>query len=263
MRSQGRPKLTPREPDPPVVTEEVRRWWEETAADFQREADVEPGIHWSGNYHGDVRLLDDVEGADVLELGCGGGQMSVGLAERGANVTGIDLSTEQLGFARDLIADRGVEVDLVQGDVTDLGMFEDGCFDVACNAFVFQWVDDVEGCVREAFRVLRPGGRFAFATPHPFDAIVDPETHAVEESYFDTGRHVVVDESREANLVTYRNTVSDYLNALVAAGFDVERTIEPGSSDPDDYDPGPWGEHPRDLQSKVPRVLGVLARKPA
>lgn len=244
------------------MTQEVRQWWEATAEDFQDEAGIDPGVDWVFLYDENLELLGDVEGQRLLELGCGGGQCTVGMAERGANVTGIDLSEAQLDHARELAAERDVDVDLIQGDVTDLSAFEDGAFDAAFNAYVFQWVEDLAACFEETYRVLRPGGRFAFTTPHPFDKLFDPETHRVEESYFETGRHVVVDESREANLVTHRNTVSDYVNGLIHAGFEIEAMHEPGSSDPQDYEPGPWGEHPPELTSKVPDVLGFEAKKP-
>ena len=87
------------------MTEEVKAWWELTAEWFQDEIDRDIGVNWTGSTtDDDLTLLDDVAGADVLELGCGGGQCSVALARRGANVTGIDLSAEQLSFARDLAA---------------------------------------------------------------------------------------------------------------------------------------------------------------
>ena len=97
--------------------------------------------------------------------------------------------------------------------------------------------------------------------PHPFYKVADPETHTVEESYFDTGRHVIVDESKDANLVTYRHTISEIYNALYMAGFDVERILEPGSSDPDDYEMGRWGEYTPELMSKLPSTLIFEARK--
>lgn len=244
------------------MTDDVRDWWEATAEDFQREADLDVGVAWTQLYRENLHLLGDVEGQDVLELGCGGGQCSVALAERGADVTGIDLSTEQLTHARALAEAHDADVDLLHGDVTDLP-FADGRFDVAFNAYVFQWVEDIEAAFAEAHRVLGPGGRFVYTTPHPFDKLVDPETHRVEDSYFDTGRHAIVDEFRGADLVTYRNTVADHVNALVDAGFEIERMLEPGSSDPEDYEAGPWGEHPPELTSTVPDVLGFEVRKPA
>ena len=157
------------------MTEEVRDWWEARADGFQDEIDMDVGINWTGQWAPDVAPFDDgdLDGARVLELGCGGGQCTVAVAQRGADVTGIDLSAAQLAHARDLAAEHDVDADLLQGDVTDLGMFADESFDVAFNAWVFQWVGDLAACFDETYRVLRPGSRFVFSMPHPFFDIVD------------------------------------------------------------------------------------------
>jgi ubiquinone/menaquinone biosynthesis C-methylase UbiE len=238
-------------------------WWENTAEYFQEDIGLDIGLNWTGFTVSELGLLDDVDGADVLELGCGGGQCTVALATRGANVTGIDLSEAQLSYARNLADEHDVNIDFRQGDVTDLGMFENNSYDIAFNAWVFQWVDDLLACFEETHRVLRPGGAFVFSMPHPFYNVVNPDTHTVEESYFDTGRHVIVDESTDANQVTYRHRVSDIHNALYDAGFDVEQMLEPGSSDPDDYEMGPWEEYTPELMSKLPSTLIFRARKEA
>jgi len=77
------------------VTDEVRRRWEETARWFQADLDLPVAVNWDGLgelTEADLGLLGDVAGADVVELGCGGGQCAVALAERGADVVGVDLS---------------------------------------------------------------------------------------------------------------------------------------------------------------------------
>jgi ubiquinone/menaquinone biosynthesis C-methylase UbiE len=243
------------------MTEEVKAWWELTAEWFQDEIDLDVEVSWTGpGSTADLTLLDDVAGADVLELGCGGGQCSVALARRGANVTGIDLSAEQLSFARDLAAEYDVDVGFLQGDVTDLSTFPDERFDVAFNAYVLQWVEDLATCFRETHRVLRPEGRFVFSMPHPVYPLADPDSHTVEESYFDTGRQVTQYDDLDRDMVTYRHRVSDVHNALVGAGFRVERIREPGSDDPDDYEAGPWGEEKPALLAKLPSTLVFEAR---
>ncbi|MFC7197417.1 class I SAM-dependent methyltransferase [Halosimplex aquaticum] len=244
------------------MTEEVREWWELTARSFQEDIDLDVGVNWTGTTtDDDLSLLPDVAGEDVLELGCGGGQCSVKLAQRGANVTGLDLSAEQLSFARDLAAEHDADVEFVQGDVTDLGTFPDDAFDVAFNAYVFQWVGDLAACFREAHRVLRTDGRFVFSMPHPVYGLAEPESHRVEESYFDTGRQVTAYDDLGADMVTYRHRVSDVHNALVDAGFRVERVREPGSDDPADYEEGPWGERRPELLAKLPSTLIFEARQ--
>lgn len=77
------------------MSEDVRAWWEATAGDFQDEANVEVGLHWGRPEIDDDRMVGDVEDAEVLELGCGGGQLTVGLAERGATVTGSSVITSR------------------------------------------------------------------------------------------------------------------------------------------------------------------------
>lgn len=237
----------------------VKERWEHTSDEFQAAADVSVGLNWGWDDVDDETLLGDVDGREVLELGCGGGQDTVGLAERGATVTGIDLSRKQLGHAVALFDERDLEIDVVEGTVTDLP-FAANRFDLAFNTWVFQWVSDLRACFAETRRVLRPDGRLVFSMPHPFFSLVDPESHAVEESYFDTGRQVVVDDREEyPNLVTYRRTVSDVHTALRETGFDVERLLEPGSPDPNDHEGGPWGNSPPELRAKLPRVLIVAA----
>jgi SAM-dependent methyltransferase len=239
---------------------EVKAWWEETAEWFQQDANLDVALNWTGFGEGGLDLLDDVAGERVLELGCGGGQCTVALAQRGGDVAGIDLSGAQLAHARDLVADHGVDPALVQGDVTDLP-FAAGSFDIACNAYVFQWVGDLEACFEETHRVLRPRSRFVFSMPHSVYGLADPETGDVVASYFDTGRQVSEEPDLEHDMVTFRHRVSDVHNALVDAGFTVERLHEPGSPDPDDYEEGPWGERRPELLSKLPATLVVEARR--
>jgi SAM-dependent methyltransferase len=250
------------------VTDEVRRRWEETARWFQADLDLPVAVNWDGLgelTEADLGLLGDVAGADVVELGCGGGQCAVALAERGADVVGVDLSREQLRFARSLATERGVADPVAhhQADVTHLRARPDGRFDVAFNTYVFQWVPDPAAAVAEAFRLLRPGGRFAFAVPHPYYDVVDPDSGRVTGSYFDTGRQVTPDPETETDLVTYRHRVADVVTAVVEAGFALDAVLEPGTSDPSAYDRGPWGERVPSLMARVPATLVVAADKPA
>lgn len=243
----------------------VKQWWEDTAGDFQAAADLDVGVRWTmayeAGFESDLNLLGEVAGTDVLELGCGGGQCSVALAERGARVTGVDLTREQLRFARDLAVERGVDVALVEGDVTALPIASESQ-DVAFNAYVFQWVDDLAAACAEAERVLRPGGRFAFSMPHPAYELADPESHEITDSYFDTGWRVTPDPDAAADMALHRHTVSGVYDAVRSAGFDVRRLLEPGTDDPEDYEAGPWGGVVPELTSKLPETLIVVADKP-
>src|ERR1700756_3912696 len=110
-----------REPEHPA--EHVlrnRAAWDVFARDY-----VEPGRrawasepYWGiwGIPESTVRILPDVAGRDVIELGCGTGYVSAWLARRGARVTGIDNSTAQLETAAAFQAEFGISFPLIHGD---------------------------------------------------------------------------------------------------------------------------------------------------
>lgn len=206
-------------------------------------------------------VLDSVEGKAYVELGCGGGQGSVGTAELGAEtVVGVDFSGEQLQHARRLRDLYGVEAQFVKGDVTDLPLADDR-FDVASSEAAYQMVEDLEASLREARRVLRDGGVLVLSVPHPLHELLDLETGTFERGYFDTGRReITIDEAYESELIVFDRTVADLHDALVDAGFEVRRLLETRHHETEDEDPGD-GDLP-ELLWKVPRSVRFWAVAP-
>jgi SAM-dependent methyltransferase len=205
-------------------------------------------------------LLPSIADAEFVELGCGGGQASVGTAAGGAaRVVGVDFSATQLDHARRLRDCYGVDVRFVAGDVTCLPLADDA-FDVAFSKWAFQMIADLDACLTEARRVLRDDGVLMFDVPHPFYECFDPATESLDRSYHAPDRRTItIDEGYDADLVVFDRTVSDLHNALVDAGFDVRRVLEPGSDDPDDYDDDPLDSSRPSLMAKVPRTLRFWA----
>src|SRR5204862_7255511 len=85
----------------------------------------------------DFRLLGDLKGKRVLELGCGGAQCSIAFAKQGAHAIGIDFSAEQLAFARRLCERDEVKVELRQGDLADLAFLRAEAIDLVFSAYAF------------------------------------------------------------------------------------------------------------------------------
>jgi ubiquinone/menaquinone biosynthesis C-methylase UbiE len=106
------------------------------------------------------RLMGLEPGIEVLDLACGHGRIANGLAQRGARVTGLDLTPLFLERAREDAGARGVEVSYVSGDMRSLP-WPDGRFDRVLSWFTsFGYFADDENrqVLREARRVLRPRG---------------------------------------------------------------------------------------------------------
>ncbi len=107
------------------------------------------------------RLLEIEPGSHVLDLACGHGRIASRIAQRGARVTGLDSTQLFLDHARTRAAAAGLAIEYVQGDMRALP-WPDESFDRVISWFTsFGYFDDEENrlVLREARRVLRPGGR--------------------------------------------------------------------------------------------------------
>ena len=116
-----------------------------------------------------------LDGWAVLCLASGGGQQGPILAAAGARVTVFDNSPQQL--AQDRFVARRDTLDLVtvEGDMRDLSVFADECFDLIVHPVSNVFVPDVRPVWREAFRVLRPGGAMLAGFCNPVMYIFDQE----------------------------------------------------------------------------------------
>jgi len=116
-----------------------------------------------------------LRGLEVLCLASGGGQQGPILAAAGARVTVFDNSPAQLGRDRDVSDRHDLGIRTVQGDMADLGAFADASFDLVFHPVSNLFAPDVRPVWREAWRVLRPGGRLLAGFMNPAVYVFDNE----------------------------------------------------------------------------------------
>lgn len=118
-----------------------------------------------------IRLLGDVHGVRILDLGCGQGQFATMLHEKGAQVTGIDLGKELVTLAekknKELKSRTGSMVTYYHGSADDLYMMKNESFDRVVCVLALQNMEKLEKVVEEVARVLTRGGTFTFVLNHP------------------------------------------------------------------------------------------------
>jgi len=136
----------------------------------------------------ELHVLGDVDGLDVLELGCGAAQWSIMLAADGARAVGLDQSRAQLAHARSAIEAAGVDVSLLLASATAVPAVN-ASFDVVfCDHGAMSFCDPVRS-VPEVARLLRPGGLLAFCATTPlvyltYDARRDRQTRRLRHRAF-------------------------------------------------------------------------------
>ncbi|WP_296706371.1 class I SAM-dependent methyltransferase [Rhodoblastus sp.] len=103
-------------------------------------------------------MIGGVEGARVLDAGCGDGVLVCLMTARGAEATGVDPDPAMLAAARSRAAKAGVDAAFLVGRVERLP-FPDASFDVVFSVIVLCFTPEAASAVHELARVLRPGGR--------------------------------------------------------------------------------------------------------
>lgn len=248
---------------------DLRDSWNRLAARYQKEHDIRADVAHYGTRapnEDQLRLLGDVAGKRILELGCGGGQCSIAFAKAGAACVGVDLSDAQIAYARALAEQEEAEVAFQQGDaLVFLQTQPESSYDIVFSAYALQYLEDLASLFREAYRALRPGGLFVFSLDHPFSDVTsyDGEKVTLCTSYFERGSRAwdwdYGPDTERVPFYSYHRTVGDFLNLLAESGFTVERLLEPEPTNEDN----PWAD-PAEFErhSRVPATIIWKARKP-
>ena len=128
-----------------------------------------------------VNALGDVDGLDVVELGCGTAYFSAWLARRGARPVGVDITPAQLETARRCQRELRLEFPLIEANAEDVPL-PDASFDLALSEYGASIWCDPERWIPEAVRLLVPGGRLVFLTNSWLSILCSPEEDlAVDE----------------------------------------------------------------------------------
>lgn len=191
---------------------------------------------WDSQPH--ALLPGDLQRLRVLDLACGYGTANRYLAQRGAHVTGLDLSAGLLRRARQIEAARPLGICYLQGDAAGTGWWDGVAYDgVLCNMALMD-IDDLDGALATVATVLTPGGWFSFSVFHPcypggpegsWSGLPSwpPDGGYACEGWWSTGG-----EGIRGRAGACHRTLSTYLNAVLRAGLTLEEVAERGSSVP-------------------------------
>jgi len=244
-------------------TKEIKKWWESASKNYQKECKIPIDIHYGPGSPNEnhLKLLGNLKGKKILEIGCGGAQCGIAMAKKGGKVTGIDISEEQLKFAEELTKKNRVKIKFILGSFQNLNKIKSNSKDIVFSAFALHYSPNIKTIFKQVKRILKERGIFVFSLDHPFFRTLNPKTLKLKGSYFKTGKRV--EKYTNGTFVMYTHTIGEIHNLLVEAGFVVEKLIEPDSRKRYPKDPwyGLWNYNPKFLSFIPPTIIFKVRKK--
>lgn len=191
------------------------------------------GLKAAGEWPVLQKMLPDMHGKRVLDLGCGFGWHCQYAALQGAkSVVGIDISEKMLEIAKEknqspLIEYRNMPIEDID--------FPPSSFDVVISSLAFHYIESFSDICKKVNTYLTEGGDFVFSVEHPIftaygnqDWYYDDKgnrLHWPVDRYFDEGIRKAIFLGEE--VMKYHKTLTTYVNTLIKSGFELTELIEP------------------------------------
>lgn len=174
-----------------------------------------------------LALLPPLEGARILDAGCGSGWYAEQLLARGAVVDGVDASVAMVNHARRRLfgGNPGITPDRLTLQVADLAgtlPFAADVFDGVVSPLVLHYMRDWRPALREMHRVMKPGAWLLFSTHHP----------AADAAHFGTTDYAATERVADhwdwvGDVEFYRRPLSEIVGSVIESGFTIEKLVEP------------------------------------
>ena len=133
------------------------RWWDPDS-EFKPLHDINP---LRLNF---INQRSPLTGKNVMDVGCGGGLLSEGMAQLGATVTGIDMGTAPLSVAKLHLLESGLKVDYLQSTAEAFAENNAQVFDIVTCLEMLEHVPDPSSVVTACAKMVKPGGHVYFST---------------------------------------------------------------------------------------------------
>ena len=227
---------------------EVGRFWDENAEAWTQLARAGYDVYRDRvNTPGFFAMLPEVRDLTGLDIGCGEGNNTRLLAQRGARMTAVDISNTFLRHASELEQNQPLGIRYQRASAMDLP-FADAAFDFATSFMCLMDTPEPARAIREAYRVVTPGGFLQLSISHPCfmtplwrwvrdengrklgvvcGQYFEHEDGRVEEWTFGAAPLELREKVRKFRVPRFDRTLSEWMNALLAAGFQIEQVAEP------------------------------------
>jgi SAM-dependent methyltransferase len=172
----------------------------------------------------ELGVLGEVNGLDIVELGCGTAYVSAWLARQGARPVGVDPTPAQLATALEMQAEFGLEFPLVEAAAEDVPL-PDASFDLAVSEYGASIWADPYRWIPEAARLLRSGGRLVFLR-NSLIVVLCQSLEGATEQLQRPQRGLCRVEWPDTGEIEFHLPHGELIDLLSANGFQLERLLE-------------------------------------
>ncbi|MDB5188309.1 MAG: hypothetical protein JWO50_829 [Candidatus Kaiserbacteria bacterium] len=235
-KKAGRAGDTGSSPRKPVKDTDKSTSWGPVAGWYQEHLQGEDTYHAQVITPNLARIVAAQTGLHILDIGCGEGFFTRLFNEQGADVVGADIAKELISIAQKKSPD--IEYHCAAADSLDFA--DSGTFDVLTCVLALQNIERMDMVFKEAFRVLRPGGRFVFVINHPAFRIPKSSSWGWDsntqtqyrrlDTYLSSSKEKIDmtpgKQTGKSYTYSFHRSLQDYVKALSNSNFSVTRLEE-------------------------------------
>ena len=171
------------------------------------------------------KILKNIKGTKILDVGCATGTHSKILHDKGAFVTGIDISKEMVKLAKDKIPEATFKI----GNMKKLP-FKNSSFDILFQGLCIHYEKNLKQVFKEAHRVLKKEGKIVISTHNPYytgqrKIKTGDKYYRITEDYFSASKQTL--DVEEVKMDIHPKTISRWSNPIIEDGFRLNKSIEP------------------------------------
>lgn len=174
------------------------------------------------------RLLGDVSGKRILDLGCGEGGYSRELTHRNADVVAVDCAEYSIEYAKKQSIEEGLEIQHFVRNSNDLYDIQENSFDIVLCSMMLMDCEDLNGTIKEIARVLKPSGKLFASVLHPcFTGKnigregVGINRKVIVEDYFNPTEYQQPLPKGKISVIWRHRTIEDYVKMFIKHGLTI------------------------------------------